>query len=148
MRKNTCELHVGRLVEVRAFGGFETTRDVEEFVQQIRGCVRRLPPGSRHVTVADWRACRVLSEAACAHMVSIFATANPSTERSALLGNPASPTANWQLLRLIAAGDNDRRRLFQSVPELLSWTSEALSDHERVRLEQFLDAPLSPARLM
>lgn len=138
MAKNTCELHVGRLLEVRVAKGYDTAQDVDDMIAMIKQAVQRLPADVKHVTVADWRACKVMSEAACIEATRMFTTTNPRTERSALLCTDASPTAVWQFVRLISSASNSQRRLFTQLDEMLAWLGEVLDPAERQRLQQFL----------
>lgn len=143
--KNTCEVHVGRLLEIRVSKGYETAQDVEDMISMIKQAVQGLPDDVKHVTVADWRACKVLTEAACIEATRMFNTTNPRTERSALLCNDSSPTAVWQFVRLITSASNSQRRLFTSVDEMVAWVSEVLDPAERKRLQQFLTRPAQAA---
>jgi hypothetical protein len=140
MPKNTCEIQVGRLLEIRASKGYETPQDVEDMIGMIKQAVQKLPADVKHVTVADWRACKVLSEAACEEATRMFNATNPRTERSALLCTDASPTAVWQFVRLITSASNAQRRLFTREDELIEWLGEVLDPAERRRLQQFLSS--------
>lgn len=55
MSENSCELRVGRLLEIRLVKGYETVEDVEHMISMIRANVGKLPEDVRHVTIADWR---------------------------------------------------------------------------------------------
>lgn len=57
------------------------------------------------------------------------------------LANTDSPTALWQLRRLVAAAQNDRRQVFASPTEVTQWLGEVLTAEERARLAQFLAGP-------
>jgi hypothetical protein len=140
MARNTCELRVGRLLEIRVAKGYKTPDDVEEMIRMIGEQIGRLPADVKHVTIADWRRCQVMSEAACERATHMFTKTNPRTERSAILCDDASPTAILQFLRLVTTGNNRERRLFRRGDELLAWLSEVLDDKERARLEEFLSA--------
>jgi hypothetical protein len=140
MVRNTCELRVGRLLEIRVAKGYRTPDDVDEMIRMIGEQVSRLPPDVKHVTVADWRLCQIMSAPACERATHMFMKTNPRTERSAILCNDASPTAIWQFLRLVTTGDHSERRLFRHGDQLLAWLSEVLDDKERARLEEFVGA--------
>jgi hypothetical protein len=131
-------------LEIRVAKGYKTPDDVDEMIRMIGEQIGRLPADVKHVTVADWRLCQVMSEAACERATHMFMKTNPRTERSAILCSDASPTAIWQFLRLVTAGSHPARRLFRRPDELLTWLSEVLDVSERARLEEFCNA--SPRR--
>lgn len=141
MAQNTCERRVGRLVEVRLGGGFGTIQEIEAAAELVASRARELPSGTRYVLVADWREVKLLSQEVCLQATHMFTSYNPSTERAALLANTDSPTALWQLRRLVAAAQNDRRQVFASPSEVTQWLGEVLTAEERARLAQFLGGP-------
>jgi hypothetical protein len=138
MARNTCELRVGRLLEIRVSKGYRTPDDVDEMIRMIGEQAARLPADVKHVTVADWRLCQVMTEAACERATHMFMKTNPRTERSAILCDDGSPTAIWQFLRLVTTGHHRERLLFRRIDEMLAWLSEVLDDKERARLEEFI----------
>lgn len=143
MTANTCEVHVGRLLEIRVSKGYHTPEDVDAMMEAMRACVQQLSH-AKHVTVADWRACKLMSAAACERATQMFLASNPTTERAAILCSEQSPTAVWQFLRLVSTGDNPNRRLSKSVAEVVEWLGEVLTPEERARLEAFLATPPTP----
>jgi hypothetical protein len=138
MSENSCGIRTGRLLEIRVAKGYETTRDVDEMIQKIRACVGTLPSDVRHVTIADWRACRVLTKAAAARVIAMMKGTNPRTERSVLLHAHDSPTAIMQVVRLVRESDNDLRRVFSEPEAALDWMGEVLAPHELKRARAFL----------
>ena len=138
MSENTCELRVGRLLEIRLVKGYETVEDVEHMISMIRANVGKLPEDVRHVTVADWRRCKVLNKEAAARAVEMMRGSNPRTERSAVLHGDSSPTAVMQFLRLVREAENPQRRTFSDPQALLSWVGEVLSPDELRRAREFL----------
>src|SRR5687768_2782028 len=101
MGTNTCELNVGRLLEIRVGKGYETPEDVTTMISMIRARASALPDDVKHVTIADWRSCRVLTADAATQALNMLRGVNPRTERSVLLHTRESPTAVMQFLRLV-----------------------------------------------
>jgi hypothetical protein len=141
MPRNTCEVRVGRLLEVRVAKGYHTPQDVDDMTSMMLAEIEKMPAGVKHVTIADWRTCKVMSEAACERATAMFLHSNPTTERSSIVCSESSPTAVWQFLRLVATGNNAHRRVFRSALEAIDWTAQVLSPEERNRLEEFLASP-------
>lgn len=142
MGANTCELNVGRLLEIRVGKGYETPDDVKHMIGMIRARVSTLPDDVKHVTIADWRACRVLTTEAAAHALNMLRGVNPRTERSLMLHTGESPTAVMQFLRLVREAEHPNRRLFTDAEEALAWVSEVLTPAEAERARTFLTARL------
>lgn len=138
MPQNTAQIRVGRLLEIRVSRGYETPADVDAMMAMSRAVASALPPDVKHVTVADWRRCRLMTEEACERAIVMFQGMNPRTERSALLCGDGSATAAMQFLRLVMSGDNPNRRLFRSADEMIEWLSEVLTQEEIRRLREFL----------
>jgi len=138
MHENTCELKVGRLLEIRVAKGYETPEDVEHMIQRIRACVGQLPNDARHVTIADWRMCKILTKAAATRAVEMMRGTNPRTERSVLVHSESSPTAVMQFLRIVREAENPHRRLFNETQAALAWAGEVLNPEERRRAQAFL----------
>ncbi|HKU43572.1 MAG TPA: hypothetical protein VJR89_35660 [Polyangiales bacterium] len=138
MSENTCEIRTGRLLEIRVAKGYETTEDVDHMISMIRACVGALPEGVRHVTIADWRACKVLTKSAATRVIDMMRGTNPRTERSVLLHANNSPTAIMQFVRLVRESDNEQRRVFSDVEAALGWAGEVLAADELLRARAFL----------
>lgn len=138
MARNTCELNVGRLLEIRVAAGYGTVNDVDQMIRMMQARVATLPPEVRHITVADWRRCKVMSAAPAARAIEMLRRANPRTERSTILYSEKSPTAVMQYLRLVQEAENDARRIFRDADELLAWVAEVLSPEELTRAKEFL----------
>jgi hypothetical protein len=141
MPRNVASVSVGRLLEVRVEAGYRTPADVDEIFQAIRREVGKLAPGTRHVTVVDWRRCALMSPEAADYMAKLIAGANSSTERSAALASNDSPMAVLQFVRVIRDAKSPERKLFTDTRELSLWLSEVLSNPERTRLREFLAEP-------
>lgn len=138
MSENTCEITTGRLLEIRVAKGYETLQDVDDMIAMIRACVGRLPENARHVTLADWRGCKVLTKTAASRVIEMMRGTNPRTERSVLLHANDSPTAIMQFLRLVRESDNEQRRLFSDPEAALAWLGEVLAPEELRRARDFL----------
>src|SRR5262245_59899891 len=112
MGTNTCEMPVGRLLEIRVDGGFRSVDDVRGMVDLIGAHLGRLPPTRNVVVAADWRNCPIMSPAASEHAVGMMTRNNPRVERSAALVSDSSPTAVLQFVRLVRNTGHPLRRIF------------------------------------
>jgi hypothetical protein len=146
MTGNTADIRVGRLLEVRIAAGYRTVEDVDRLFDMLEAAVGRLPPGQRHVTVADWTRCLVMTPMAARRLGERMAGVNASTERSAVLAVPDMPTAVVQFLRVIREAALPDRRLFFSATELAGWLGEILTPAESARLREFLIELPAPDR--
>ncbi len=138
MLENTFEVRVGKLVEIRIAKGYGTLEEVEQMRQLVRRTLSTLPADFRHVTIADWRQCKLMPPRVAEQMLNMWMSANPTTVRSALLYSEESPTAVMQFLRLIRDSDHPNRRMFSDPNELAAWLDEVLTAAESARLRQFL----------
>jgi hypothetical protein len=138
MAANTCEIRVGRLLQIRVAKGYETPEDVDEMIAMIRAATAKLTPDVKHVTVADWRHCSVMSAEASEQALKMLLTTNPRTERSATIYSASSPTAVMQFVRLVREAGNPNRRLFSEVTSLTTWLDELLTPEESAELHRFL----------
>jgi len=145
MRANTARIVVGRLLEIRAAAGYRSVADVDALFAQVGAEIAKLPPGTRHVTVVDWRFCPVMSPAAAEYLTAQMAGKNSSTERSAALARQDAPIAVLQFVRVIREANNPARRLFFEEDEVYAWLSEVLSPAERGRLREFLNEQVAAA---
>jgi hypothetical protein len=147
MATNTAEIRVGRLLEVRIAAGYRTVEDVDQLFDTLAAAVARLPDGQRHVTVADWTHCPVMTPTAATRLRERIAGTNARTERSAVLAVTDLPIAVMQFLRVIREAALPDRRLFFSSTEMLGWLAEVLTPAETDRVRQFfieLPPPIRP----
>lgn len=135
--RNTCELVVGRLIEVNCRAGFRTVADLEAIADKADLAFRRLA-GEKAVIVADWRTAPVLHPPVAHAMLQASLAENPYVERSALLHSPTQATSILQLFRLVKEAAHQDRRVFTEPAELCAWLDESLSAGERLRLREFL----------
>lgn len=135
---NSAKLEVGRLLEVRVAAGFRTAADVDTHFDNIDRALASVAPGQRHVTVADWRLCPVMSPEAAQRLSSRIADSNARTERSAALASQNAPVAVLQFVRVIREAGLPDRKLFFDEGELTHWVSEVLTRDEQQRLREFL----------
>ena len=135
---NTAALKVGRLLEIRADGGYQTAADVDAMFEQIRRAMKELPPGSPHIVVADWRSCPVLSDEAAERLAISIAQTNPGLLRSAAITRDTAPSAVLHFLRVIREADHPDRKLFRNARELVRWLDEVATPAESRRLREFL----------
>lgn len=138
MLANTARIHVGRLLEVRVAAGYRAVEEVTALFQQVGHEVAKLPPGTKHVTIVDWRHCPLMAPEAADFLIARMAGVNPGTERSAAIARQGAPVAVLQFVRLIRDAGFCDRRLFFSEDELCRWLGEVLSPEESARLRAFL----------
>lgn len=138
MASNTCEMNVGRLMEIRVAAGYSCVDDVAQMIQMMAAHVRTLPPGSKYVIAADWRRVTTMSPDTAARAREMFERSNPRVIRSAILTLPERSLTNLQVVRLVREAELENRRLFTHPGELSGWLGEVLTDAERARLSQFL----------
>ena len=124
----SVEMKMGRLLEIRIQSGFRTVADVDAMFEQVASVVATKMPAAepgdqgmqKHVTIADWRQCVVLSGEAAA------------------LASRNSPSAVMQFLRIVRDSQHEGRRLFFEDDQLSEWLGEVLTPTEAARLRLFL----------
>lgn len=136
--RNTCELVVGRLLEIRVAAGYHLVEDVDAMIAMIGEQVATLPPHAKYAIVADWRAVRIMPPATAERAREMLASVNPRVTRSSILTLPEDPTTNLQVVRLVREAQNPNRRHFTSPDTLAVWLSEVLTPAEANRLSSFL----------
>lgn len=135
---NTCEVRVGRLMEINVAMGYRNAGDVADMISMIGGALGKLPPTTNVVIAADWRQCQLMDPAAAEKALVMLTTDNARIERSGILTTNDSPVAVMQFLRLVLQSKHPNRRIFHDAREMAAWLSEPLSIDERARLHQFL----------
>ncbi|HEY4016053.1 MAG TPA: hypothetical protein VGM06_22110 [Polyangiaceae bacterium] len=138
MGGNTCEVVVGRLLEVRYAPGPNNVVDVLGMIDLVAGCLDTLEPSARFAVVADWRAVPVMSPENAARTAQMLADRNDRVVRSAVLTPPGNPTTHMQIARLVHEAENSNRKHFASPHALYRWLSEILTEAESKRLRAFL----------
>jgi len=136
--KNSCRINEGRLMEIDVASGYQTVRDVDEMIAMIGREFGRVPETTRIVIVADWRPCRLFTEAVAERAVKMLLTGNLRVERSAILHRSTQPTSVLQVFRLVKEAHFDNRKGFTQTGELEAWLGEILGERERIRLRSFL----------
>jgi hypothetical protein len=139
MSANTCELHVGRLLEVRVAAGYHSVRDVDRMIGLLQAHFGKLGLGERCVIAADWRNVGMMSPETAVRAREMLVRAHPRVIRSAVLTLPERSLANLQVGRLVREADNEHRRHFTNAVEQHRWLSEVLTEAEQARLSEFLD---------
>jgi hypothetical protein len=142
MSANTARIQVGRLLEVRVAAGYRSVADVTAVFQKVGREVAKLPPGTKHVTIVDWRHCPLMAPEAADFLIARMVGVNPGTERSAAIARQDVPVAVLQFLRLIRDAGFSDRRLFFNEDELCTWLADVLSPEESARLRAFLSEPV------
>jgi hypothetical protein len=138
MRKNSAEVRVGRLLEVRVDAGYRSADDVDALFDMLAAAVKTLPTGSKHVTIVDWRLCPIMSPETATYVTRRMVAVNETTERSATVAPVDAPTTVLQFARLIRASNHPFRRLFHEEMAATSWLGEILNEEEQKRLRAFL----------
>jgi len=138
-RANTCEIHTGRLMEIRVAASYRSVQDVDDMIRMIGDHFAHPPPDGKVVIAADWRAVSLMSEATSERARQMLTGSNPRILRSSILVNPGDAIASLQVVRLVREAENDHRRHFTSPRAQFEWLAEVLTDQERDRLKVFLD---------
>jgi hypothetical protein len=137
---NSCEINVGRLIELRAGGSFRV-EDVERMIASLRSVMDAAPPNTKFVIAADWRTMNIMSPETAVRAREMFLFVNPRLMRSAVLTAPEQSVANLQVVRLVREAENEVRRIFTDARKHHDWLAEVLTPPELARLNEFL--PLS-----
>jgi hypothetical protein len=135
---NTCEINVGRLMEIRVDDGYRSVRDVDRMISMMRAHMSEMSPGDKYVIAADWRNVRMMAPDTAVRAREMLARSNPRVIRSAILSSPDQSLTNLQVVRLIREAENAGRRHFTSSDEQYRWLAEVLTEAERARLAEFL----------
>jgi hypothetical protein len=151
--RNSCDITVGRLLEVRVLAGYRTSAEVERFFDELRAQFSKFAqPRHRAVVIADWRFCPPLSDEISKLLIERMSVANPRIQAVGMLVSKESADDIVQFLRTTCGTKNPSRRLFFENPELMSWAHPFLTGSEFRRLRAFLDEgasghmPVSAAR--
>jgi hypothetical protein len=142
MAANTCEMPVGRLMEIRVAAGYRAVADVDEMIQMMVDRVSRLPADLKYVIAADWRGVTVMAPETAARARVMLSKANARVERSSILTAVDQSTSNLQVQRLVREAENENRRHFVSARAQHAWLAEILTREESRRLAEFLGIKL------
>lgn len=137
--RNTCELTVGKLLEIRVDAGYQVPADVDAMVGLIAHVLGSLPAHQRIIIAADWRRCSVFAPSTADRAISMLTRNNPRLLRSGILIRPDSPTALMQVMRLVSDAQSPDRRVVTSIEAMISWLSPVTTPKELARLKVFLD---------
>ncbi len=140
-RSNTCELVVGRLMEITVDAGYHAPGDVDAMIAMIGASMARLPSSSKAVIVADWRGVHLMPPDTAARAHTMLTAVSPRVERSAILVSTTSGTEMLQFVRLVRESQHPSRRIFDGVGPLSAWVRELLTPAEAARLAVFLGRP-------
>jgi hypothetical protein len=136
--ENTCAIKIGRLLEIRRAAGHRTETEVNAFFDAIAIELAKLPRGTKVVTVADWRACPLLSDEVSESLLTKMTGNNPLIELSAAIASADSPIQVLQFQRLVRDTHYAHRKLFFNPTELMACLKPALNEQEFQRLGEFL----------
>lgn len=98
--QNTCERHVGRLLEIRIEAGYRHIDDVTAILEKVMEHSDLMPTQGRLVIVTDWRKCSVMAEEATEYLASGLRHTNTRIDRSAALLPTHSSVAMLQFVRV------------------------------------------------
>jgi hypothetical protein len=140
MVRNTCEITVGRLVEIDIAAGFNEPNDIDDQIKLIVAALGKVPPDQKVVIAADWRPCKLFTPETAERAIKLFTNLNDRIERSGILHRFDQPTSVLQVLRLIRETHFDRRRVFTQPDDLYGWLDPVLDAAERARLRSFFAA--------
>jgi hypothetical protein len=135
----TAKLEAGRLLEIRITEALRSAADVDALFASIDLALAGIEAGQRHVTVADWRFCPLMSPEAAQRFAQRIAGYNGRTERSAALARQDAPVTVLQFVRVIREAGLPDRKLFFDEGELITWVGEVLTADEQQRLRDFLE---------
>ena len=138
MGVNTCEVRVGRLMEIRIDHGYNSLDDVEDMRAKINRGFQQVGPEQQVVVVADWRHTRLMAAEASDSAGKMIGSFNDRIERSGVVAAGDSPLAVLQFLRVIRESKHPRRKLCNDVQELKQWLGELLTPGEAQRLDEFI----------
>ena len=138
MLANTCDVRVGRLMEIRNEAGFRSLDDVETQRAAIAHALTNVATGALVVICADWRRCPLMAADASDAFGKMIASFNARIERSAILSAADSPLTVLQFLRITRESQHPKRRVVQELSELEQWLTPCLTPPEVARLRQFL----------
>jgi hypothetical protein len=138
MSSNTCEVNVGRLMEIRVGAGYQSVRDVDRMIAMMQHHMSQLAPGQKFVVAADWRKVTMMSPETAARAREMLTRSNPRVIRSTILTLPDRSAANLQVVRLVREAESENRRHFTSAHEQYRWLCEVLREPEQIRLYDFL----------
>jgi len=140
MGSNTCEIRVGRLMEIRLDHGFPSIADVERMDVTIGAAFATIPNNVNVVVAADWRRTQLMADGASDRFAKMIGSYNARIQRSAAVANAEAPVNVLQFMRLIRESNHPQRKLFHDVASLVGYLGDVLTPPELARLREFLGA--------
>ena len=138
MIANTCEVRVGRLMEITVDAGYGSAADVDAMIAMIGARFASLPPAATAVIAADWRGVHLMAPETSERAHAMLTARNPRIERSAILVSSLSSIELLQFIRIVREGQHPSRRIFDGTRPMLGWLGEVLTAAEGARLATFL----------
>jgi hypothetical protein len=139
--QNTCQIVVGRLLEIDVRSGYGSVEDVDAMIRMIGEQFERVAKPIRIVIGADWRMCTLFKPEVAARAIQMLAGVNPRVERSAILHSPNQSTSVLQVMRLAREAQFSARRVFTDPLEMEKWLTEVLTEAEAQRVHLLLHKP-------
>ncbi|HSY24396.1 MAG TPA: hypothetical protein VK841_19850 [Polyangiaceae bacterium] len=137
--RNTCELNVGKLLEIRVDAGYQAPADVDVMIGLIAQVLGSLPAHERIIIAADWRRCTVFGPGTADRALVMLTKGNPRLLRSGILIRPDLPATLLQVMRLVSDAQSPDRRVVTSTEAMISWLMPVTTPKELARLKVFLD---------
>ncbi|MET0384594.1 MAG: hypothetical protein ABW321_01480 [Polyangiales bacterium] len=141
-RHNTCQVIVGRLMEIAVDAGYHAVSDIDDMIGQMEGHFARVPEPTRFVIAADWRACKLFTPAVAARAVHMLLRSHARVERRAILHAANQPTSVLQVLRIVGESQLTNSRVFTDPAELQRWLGEVVDSAEHERVQAFYQRSL------
>jgi hypothetical protein len=141
---NTCERHVGRLLEIRVDAGYRDASEVGEIVAAMITQIARLRQAEQLVVATDSRNCIFMAEDATARVADGLRRTNARITRGGALLPNHSSVAMLQYARMLRENNNPERRGFTDPRALVAWLAEVLTAEEIARLHAFLGLAGTP----
>jgi hypothetical protein len=138
MASNTCEIVVGRLMEIAVDAGYHSPDDVEKMIAMIGARFTTLPATTSAMIAADWRGVHLMAPDTATRAHAMLTRVSSRVERSALLVHTASSTEMLQFVRLVRESHHPSRRIFDQPSQLHAWLAEILTPAESARLLKFV----------
>jgi hypothetical protein len=138
MASNTCDIVVGRLMEITVDGGYHSPDDVDTMIAMIGARFASLPAATSAVVAADWRGVHLMKPDTATRAHAMLTRVSPRIERSAILVHTTSSMEMLQFVRLVRESHHPSRRIFDQPSQLHAWLAEVLTPVESSRLLRFV----------
>lgn len=135
---NSCQIRVGRLLEVDVAAGYRTVEDVTQMIVRSHAQFAMLADQRQAVVAADWRACKLFTPEVSERVLRMMVGMTPHIERAGILHLADQATSILQVVRLARECQFVNRQIFTRASQMERWLGEVLDPAERQRLHAFL----------